>query len=167
MSDLFFNWFWLLENLSSRYFLMTLLIKNGSYAFLIRLDLMLSMSLWKEFQLLQILFDPSIRYLIKLILYENDVKLLKLKRSPVEVDLWYVWIVRFWLLIPEMNTSRKAMKWLICFSLVNLMLVYLPVSLHKFSSSDSFPKLCLIVSSIDTFNYNLAHFLWSSLTFST
>ena len=31
--------------------------------------------------------------------------------------------------------------------------------MHKFSSSESFPKLCLIVSSIDTFNYNLAHFL--------
>ena len=34
---------------------MTLSIKNGGYAFLIRLDLMLSMSLWKEFQLLQML----------------------------------------------------------------------------------------------------------------
>ena len=32
---------------------MTLSIKNGGYAFLIRLGLMLSMSLWKEFQLLQ------------------------------------------------------------------------------------------------------------------
>ena len=63
---------------------MTLLIKSGRYAFLIRLDLMLSMSLWKDFQLLQILFDLSIRHLIKLILYENDVKLLiKFKRSPV------------------------------------------------------------------------------------
>ena len=137
MSDLFFNWFWLLENLSSRYFLMTLSIKNGSYAFLIRLDLILSMSLWKEFQLLQILFDPSIRYLIKLILYENDVKLLKLKRSPVYVDLWCVWSVRFWILIPEMNTSRKAMKWLICFSLVNLMLVCLPVSLVLLKCTNS------------------------------
>ena len=62
---------------------MTLLIKNGGYAFLIRLDLMLSTSLWKEVQLLQILNDLSIRYLIKLILYENDVKLLKFKGSPV------------------------------------------------------------------------------------
>ena len=44
---------------------------------------MFSMSLRKEFQLLQILNDLSIRYLIKLILYENDVKLLKFKRSPV------------------------------------------------------------------------------------
>ena len=62
---------------------MTLSIKNGRYAFLIRLDLMFSMSLWKEFQLLQTLNDLSIRYLIKLILYENDVKLLKFKRSHV------------------------------------------------------------------------------------
>ena len=62
---------------------MTLLIKNGRYAFLIRLDLMFSMSLWKDFQLLQVLNDLSIRHLITLILYENDVKLLKFKKSPV------------------------------------------------------------------------------------
>ena len=61
---------------------MTLSIKNGGYAFLIRLDLMLSMSLWKEFKLFQILNDLSIRYLIKLILYEKDVKLFKFKRGP-------------------------------------------------------------------------------------
>ena len=53
---------------------MTLSIKNCGYAFLIRLDLMFYMSLCKEFQLLQILNDLSIRHLIKLILYENDVK---------------------------------------------------------------------------------------------
>ena len=41
------------------------------------------MSLRKNFQLLQILIDLSIRHLIKLILYENDVKLLKFKRTPV------------------------------------------------------------------------------------
>ena len=51
---------------------MTLSIKNGGYAFLIKLDLMQSMSL------LQILIDLSTKHLIKLILYENDVKLLKL-----------------------------------------------------------------------------------------
>ena len=62
---------------------MTLSNKNGGYAFLIRLDLMFSMSLWKEFQLLQILNDLSIRHLIKLSLYENNIKLLKFKRSPV------------------------------------------------------------------------------------
>ena len=62
---------------------MTLLIKNGGYAFLIRLDLIFSMSLWKEFQLLQILKDLSIKHLIKLISYENDVKLLKFKKSQV------------------------------------------------------------------------------------
>ena len=64
---------------------MTWSIKIGGYAFLIRLDLMFSMSLWKEFQLLKILNGLSIRYLIKLwlILYENNVKLLKFKRSPI------------------------------------------------------------------------------------
>ena len=61
---------------------MTISIKNGGYPFLIRLDLMFSLSLWKEFQLLQILNELSIKHLIKLILYENDVKLLKFKRSP-------------------------------------------------------------------------------------
>ena len=38
---------------------MILSIENGGYAFLIRLDLTLSMSLWKEFQLLQILSDQT------------------------------------------------------------------------------------------------------------
>ena len=61
---------------------MTLSIKNGGYAFLLELYLMFSTSLWKKFQLLQILNDLYIIYLIKLSLYENDVKLLKLKRSP-------------------------------------------------------------------------------------
>ena len=74
---------------------MTLSIKNGRDEFLIRLDLMLSMSLWKEFQLWQILNDLSTKRLIKLILYENDVKLLKFKRRFVKVYLWYVWSVRF------------------------------------------------------------------------
>ena len=44
---------------------MTLSIKNGGYAFLIRLDLMFSMSLCKEFELLQILNALSIRQLFK------------------------------------------------------------------------------------------------------
>ena len=103
-------------------FLMTVLIKNGGYVFLIKLDLKFSMSLWKEFQLLHILKDLSMKHLIKLILYENDVKLLKFKRSTLQVDLWYVSSVRFWLSIPEMDTSRKEMEWLTCFSVVNLML---------------------------------------------
>ena len=62
---------------------MTLLIKNGEYAFLKRLYLMFSMLLWKAFQLLQILNDLSTKHLIKPILYENGVKLLKIKRRPV------------------------------------------------------------------------------------
>ena len=36
--------------------------------------------------------------------------------------------------------------------------------MHKFSSSDSFPKLRLIVSSIGTFDYNLARFLCDLLS---
>ena len=96
-----FTWFWLPENLWSSYFLVTLSIKNGGYAFLIRLDLMFSMSLWKEFQLLQILDDLSVKHLIKLILYENDVKLLKFKKyrsiydifEVLDFDYWYLkWI---------------------------------------------------------------------------
>ena len=36
--------------------------------------------------------------------------------------------------------------------------------MHKFSSSDSFPKLRPIVSSVGTFNYNLARFLYDLLS---
>ena len=62
---------------------MTLSIKNSGYAFLTRLDLMFSMSLWKEIQFLHIWNDLSIKHLIKLILYENVVKLFKFKRGPI------------------------------------------------------------------------------------
>ena len=37
--------------------------------------------------------------------------------------------------------------------------IYGTPKMHKISSSDSFPKLRPIVSSISKFNYNLAHFL--------
>ena len=60
---------------------MTLSIKKSGYAFLTKLDLMLSMSLLKEFQFLQMLSNLSSKDLIKPILYEIDVKLLKLKIS--------------------------------------------------------------------------------------
>ena len=36
--------------------------------------------------------------------------------------------------------------------------------MHKFSFSDSFPKLRPIFSSVGTFNYNLACFLWDLLS---
>ena len=42
--------------------------------------------------------------------------------------------------------------------------IYGTPKMHKFSSSDSFPKLRLIVSSIGTFNYNLACFLCDLLS---
>ena len=50
-------------------------------------------------------------------------------------------LMRFWLLIPEMNTSRKVMEWLICFSIVNLMLRCLLFKISKkFNESCSLPK---------------------------
>ena len=42
--------------------------------------------------------------------------------------------------------------------------IYGTRKMHKFSSSDSFPKLRPIVSSIGTFNYNLARFLCDLLS---
>ena len=42
--------------------------------------------------------------------------------------------------------------------------IYGTPKIHKCSSSDSFPKLCAIFSSIGTSNYNLAYFLWDLLS---
>ena len=42
--------------------------------------------------------------------------------------------------------------------------IYGTLKMHKFSSSDSFPKLCPILSSIGTFNYNFARFLCDLLS---
>ena len=42
--------------------------------------------------------------------------------------------------------------------------IYGTTKMHKFSSSDSFPKLRPIVSSIVTFNYNLVRFLCDLLS---
>ena len=42
--------------------------------------------------------------------------------------------------------------------------IYGTPKVQRFSSSDSFPKLRLIVLSIGTFNYNLALFLWYLLS---
>ena len=42
--------------------------------------------------------------------------------------------------------------------------IYGTPKMYKFFSSDSFPKLCPIVSSIGTFNYNLARFLCDLLS---
>ena len=57
---------------------MTSSIKNGRYAFLIRLD-------FQSHERSSVItnFKRPIKHLIKLILYENDVKLLKFKRSHV------------------------------------------------------------------------------------
>ena len=42
--------------------------------------------------------------------------------------------------------------------------IYGTSKMHKFSSSDSFPKIRSIVSSVGTFNYNLARFLCDLLS---
>ena len=42
--------------------------------------------------------------------------------------------------------------------------IYGTPKMHKISSSDLFPNLCPIVSSIGTFNYNLASFLCDLLS---
>ena len=42
--------------------------------------------------------------------------------------------------------------------------IYSTPKMHKFSSSDSFPKLPLIASSICSFNYNLSPFLCDLLS---
>ena len=42
--------------------------------------------------------------------------------------------------------------------------IYGTSRIHKLSSSDSFPKLRPIISSIDIFNYNLACFLFDLLS---
>ena len=42
--------------------------------------------------------------------------------------------------------------------------IYETSKMHKFSSSDLFPKLCPIVSSIGTFNYNPVRFLCDLLS---
>ena len=56
-------------------------------------------------------------------------------------NLWDVWSVRFWSLIPEMKTSRKAVEWLICFSMVNLILGCLLLkTTEKFNESYSLSK---------------------------
>ena len=85
------------------------------------------MSLWKEFELLQNLNKLTIKHLTKITLHENDVTLLKFRR--------------FWLVIPKMNTSRKAIEWLIYFSIINLMLAWLLFkNLKTFNKSCSLPK---------------------------
>ena len=42
--------------------------------------------------------------------------------------------------------------------------IYGTPKMHKFSSSDTFPKRCPILPSIGTFNYNFAHLLYNLLS---
>ena len=56
---------------------MTLSIKNGGYAFLIRFDLMFSMPLWKEFQLFQILNDQRQHCVLQNLRKNKDIVITK------------------------------------------------------------------------------------------
>ena len=113
-----------------------------------KMDLIFSMSLWKEFRLLQILNDLSIKHLIKrcniLQIQEKfriDWFVICLKWETFFIDTWSY-------------TSIKAMKWLICFSMVNLMLRCLLLKkIEKFNESCSFSKVARISSTY--FNKNL------------
>ena len=80
-----------------------------------------TMSLWKEFQLLQILSNLSIRHLNKLILYENDVKLLKFKIMHRSIcDMFEEWHFDYWHL--EWLHPEKRWNGKFVFSIVNSML---------------------------------------------
>ena len=70
-------------------------------------------------------------------------------------DVSFTW---FWLLFNEneYNKSYSSGSAPAC--------TYGTLKMHKFSSSDSFPKLRPIVLSICTFNYNLARFLCDLLS---
>ena len=69
---------------------MALLIKNDGHAFLRRLDLMFSMSLWKEFQLLQILNDLFIKHLIKREILVIDTWNENIKKSDGIVNFYFL-----------------------------------------------------------------------------
>ena len=65
---------------------MAVSIKNGGYAFLIRLDLMFFYVIMKGAPIITNFKQPiyqTFNLSGKLILYENDVKLFNIKRSPV------------------------------------------------------------------------------------
>ena len=131
---------------------MNLLIKKCGYAFLIRLDLMFCMSLLKEFQLLQIVNDPSIKYLNKLILYENDVKLLQVNYVMFEVSL----------IIDILNEYiRKTVVFLTCFSIVKFTLGCL---LFK-KNLKNLMNLFLVKSSQNVINISLPKFRFVKIIF--
>ena len=90
---------------------MTLSIKNGRYAFLIRLDLMFSMSLWKEFQLLQILNNLS-----NCNFYPNNFKFCAAKKN-----LKQTWNLEKWphvVIFPKKTTHTDINKLKMSWSLI-------------------------------------------------
>ena len=67
-----------------------------------------------------------------------ECRYLKIRGCIGQFVIYLKW---FWSLIPEMNAPRKAMEWLICFSIVNLMLECLLFKkFKKFEESCSLSK---------------------------
>ena len=59
-----------------------------------------------------------------------------------------------------MNTSRKAMQWLICFSIVNLIIGYLLFKkFKKFDESCSLSKAARMSSTYIKYNLGLLRFI--------
>ena len=66
--------------------------------------------------MLEVLNHLSIKNLIILILYENAIRLLKFKRGTGQFAICLK--NEILIIVPEMNTSRKAMKCSTCCSIV-------------------------------------------------
>ena len=102
---------------------MTLSIKNDGYAFLTRLNVFYV--IMKRVPIVKTFIDLSNKNLIKLILYENDVKLLRLNilrevlyRSICDM----LDVLHFDYQYLKRIHQKKMMEWLISFSIVNLIL---------------------------------------------
>ena len=118
----------------------------------------------KRNPILQVLNDLSTKHLIKLILYENGEE--GLYRTIY--DVFGVWHFDYWYLKWIHQGKRWNGIWWKSTKAMEYDKLYPSGSgtpkMQKFSSSDSFRKLCPIVSSRGTFNYNLTRFLCDLLS---
>ena len=102
------------------------------------------------------LYDKAIQEII------SDIKFEKLNEDPnlkCEASLQHVSCK-----LKQKNFFKKIEYDKLCPSSSHPVHIYGTTKMHKFYSSNSFPKLHPIVSSIDTFNYNLACFLCDLLS---
>ena len=99
------------------------------WAFLVRLPLIISTSLWKEFHFLQISEDYFIKHLVKTSSHKYYLKFLI---SSMLLNFWSIWSKIFLLSISQMNPPRKMIQWLTCFSLANSPLEYHELEYHQY-----------------------------------